>query len=93
MTNDEKLVIDNLVSMSKSLSKIATELATIRELLIVDRREKIKESKKTEPGNSKVLVETGKSNGKASGFDRAEIPKTSAGAMSIIKRIRQGSFL
>lgn len=57
MDSAEKMVIDTLVSMSKSLSKIAVELEMIRTSLNNENKAKLKESRRLQLNGRAMLSE------------------------------------
>jgi len=90
MAAEEKIVIDNLFSISKSLSKIADELSMIRNLFALEQQYKLKESRKEKNNNSKMLTETNK---KFFNKHKNFIPKTSDEAMNVVKKIMSGELI
>lgn len=92
MTNEEKLVIDTLVSMSKSLSKISDELSAIKNMLLMDQKQKLRESKNTSVKSS-ILNEN-------NGIKKLKIVRpvhhekfSDENALKEIREIRNGGFL
>ena len=57
MSSEEKLIIDTLIGMSKSMSRIASALDEIKNAVTFDHRQQLRESRQKKPINRQFLTE------------------------------------
>ena len=84
MTSGEQMILDALVSVSKSMNRIADELKAIREVVTFDHRQKLMETRRSRFQNREILTE-GKS--AKSNKDERILGKT---PLENIRDIREG---
>lgn len=93
MTGEEKIIVDAVVSMSKSMSKLAYEVGEIKNLLIADGKMKLKESKLSTKKKNPILVEHNRSEiVKTDGNRSSERFSSSSTPIEEIRKIRNSNL-
>ena len=94
MTGEEKIIVDAVVSMSKSMSKLAYEVGEIKNLLIADGKMKLKESKLSTKKKNPILVEHNRSDEivKIDGNRSSERFSPSSTPIEEIRKIRNSNL-
>lgn len=89
MTNEEKIIVDALISMSKSIGKIANDIGEIKNIMSFNHRNQLRESRRSKQVGETIITEA-RPVAKSNNGNRGSSKETMLGE---IRAIRGGKYI